>query len=491
MKPFAYTHTLAFGFSVVLCGCAATNVADREIAAGKKLTSSQLAELAAIQRGEVIEVSGPYYGHQVKVERGSQRGKPLPKRVEGANSTNFNFTGDIHKFAANVEDQTGIPVSIAARFTDLDGNVISMPITTSLAMNAKGALSKSLDIVGSRTDTDWSFDGSTIVFTRMINRSYALSIPTGKVSFSTASSGLSGSGSSPISITRSGELDAWSSLTTRLANVVTPPSQAMLDQQSATLTVFGPPSVHAKVKATIDEMNALYAQKIGIEVAAFFVETSKVDDFAASISALSGTNSFTGLAQAISGNGVATIADSGGNSFNFRAISRDASVFDFVQGSSTSQSGVWAPIKIETTTNYVASAVTTTQDGVSSTSLQTASVGEGLSIHALPRILDGNKIQLHLTVVERTLTDLDEFTTSNSSVQLPKIDAREIQSDVILDSGETLLLAGYEQDRYTKGSSGPGSPLAWIVGGSKDAEARNIRMILMVRPSILAISGRS
>ncbi len=487
MNRLAYIFPL--GFSVVLCGCAATNVAEREITAGKKLTAAARAEMAAIQRGEVIEVNKPYYGHQVKVERGSQRGKPLPKSVEGANSTSFNFTGDIHKFAANVKDQTGIPVSIAARFTDLDGNVISMPISTLLSLNSKGALSKALDIVGSRTDTDWSFDGSTIVFTRMTNRSYALSIPTGKVSFSKASSGLSGSGSSPISITRSGELDAWSSLTTRLANVVTPPSQAMLDQQSATLTVFGPPSVHAKVKATIDEMNALYAQKIGIEVAAFFVETSKVDDFAASISALSGTNSFTGLAQAISGNGVATIAG-GGNSFNFRAISRDASVFDFVQGSSTSQSGVWAPIKIETTTNYVANAVTTTQDGVSSTSLQTASVGEGLSIHALPRILDGNKIQLHLTVVQRTLTDLDEFTTSTSSVQLPKIDAREIQSDVILASGETLLLAGYEQDKYKKSSSGPGSPLAWIAGGSKDAEAKNIRMILMVRPSILATSGR-
>ena len=229
--------------ALALAACDATLVADKEIAGGQKVTAQMRAQNAAIQRGEVVHIDKPYYGEQVHVERGSQRGKPLPKKVEGANSTSFSFKGDIHGFAKMVREQTGIPVSVAVRFIDLEGQVIEMPIGTRLNLKSKGALSKALDIVASRTDTDWAYDGSTIVFTRMINKSYTLSLPSGKVEFSTASSGLSGSGSSPVSVTRTGQLDAWGSLETRLASVVTPPAQATLDQQSATLTVFGPSSV--------------------------------------------------------------------------------------------------------------------------------------------------------------------------------------------------------------------------------------------------------
>ena len=471
-----------------LASCDAINTANLEIEGGKTIAEQLRADNAKILRGEVIYPETSWFGDPVSVKLGKQRGEPLPKSVEKANSTAFKFNGDIYAFAKLVQEQTNITVSVATRFTDLNQNIIKMPISTRLKLNRSGALSAALDEVGSRTDTEWYYDGSTVVFTRMVNRSYSLSIPLGQSNFNISASSITTGGDTSLTTSRQGTLDVWASTSNQLKNVVTYPSQFQLDQQSSTLSVFGPPSVHQKVENIINKLNNLYNKKIGIEVGAYYVDSSKVDDFAASInSGDSDDLQFVGLSQAISGNGVATIpAGAGGLEFSFRAISKLSSVFDFQQGSATSQNGVWANIKIQTNTNYVANTSTTNNEGVITTSLETATVDEGLSISVLPRILENDQIQMQLTVVQKTLSALDSFEAGGTKVQLPKIDSRQIQSDVVLTPGETLILAGYEQDSYQKSGSGPGSPLAFIFGGTKYAKVKNIRLILLVRLAIIS-----
>lgn len=482
------TKILCLTLILTLASCDAINTANREIAGGKAITEELRSENAKILRGEVIYSDKPYYGEPVSVKLGKQRGKPLPKSVEKANSTAFKFNGDIYAFAKLVQEQTNITVSVETRFTDLNQNIIEMPILTKLKLNRSGALSAALDEVRSRTDTEWHYDGSTIIFTRMVNRSYSLSIPLGQSSFNITASSITTGSETSLTSSRQGALDVWASMSNQLANVVTYPSQFQLDPQSATLSVFGPPSVHQKVETIINKINNLYNKKIGIEVGAYYVDSSKVDDFAASITSGKNTSiKFSGLAAAISGNGVATLPGSGGDSFSFRAISKAESVFDFQQGSATSQNGVWAAIKIQKNTNYVANSITTIDDNnVSTTTLDVDTVDEGLSISVLPRILENDQIQMQLTVVQKTLSALDSFEAGTTKIQLPKIEARQIQSDVVLTPGETFVLAGYEQESYTKAGEGPGSPLAFIFGGTKEAKVENIRLILLVRLALIS-----
>jgi type II secretory pathway component GspD/PulD (secretin) len=469
----------------LLAGCQATQLTERELAAGQEITGAKRAELAAINRGEVVFIDAPYYGEEVKVERSKGQGKPLPSRVEQAKSTSFNFQGSAKGAALEIENQTGIPVTIQTKYVTLDGKPYDMPVNSTLKLSNSGALSKTLAYIASRIDAEWSYDGATITFTRMIERSYSLPIPIGKTAaYSAQVDSLSLNGQKPVTISRTGSLDPWAGIEARLMAAIGSYADVILDEASSTLTVKAPPSVHRRVKAALADIDDIYDRRIGLEVAVYFVESDKVDDFAASLSARSGDVSFVGLANAISGNGVAAITR-GPRSFNFRSIARNDAVFDFQQGSTTSQSGVWAPIVIQSNTNYVSSTTTTVDNGVSTTSLQTDQVDEGISIHALPRILGNNKIGLHLTVVQKSLNGIDTFSSNNSSVQLPRVDGRQFQSDVTLAPGETLLLAGYEQDVSRSQKSGPFSPKAWIAGGNSNAQTTNVRMILMVRPSIL------
>lgn len=458
--------------------------ADREVAAGQKLTEAKRAELAALQRGGVIEVNYPYYGKSVTVERLASKGKPLPKSVEGAKSVKLTGRASADHYSGEIQSQTGIPVIVQTKYTNLSGEQYVMPVSGLYNISYTGSMSKALGLLSSHVDAEWTFDGNKVVISRMNERSYPLTVPLGKTSFTSGSNSLA-TGSGGLTITRSGDLDPLSGVTARLDALITPPAEAYIDPTSSTLIVKGPPSVHTKVKAAVREIEDVYARKIGLEVAAYYVEADKVDDFASSLSRSVRGVSFTGLANAITGNGVATIKGND-HSFSFRAIASNDTVFDFQQISTTGQSGVWAELVTQDNTNYVSNSTTTTQDGVTTTSLQTDTIDGGLSVHALPRILDTNQISLQLNIVQKNLRGLDEFYSNGASVQLPKTDQRKIQSDVILQPGETLILAGYEHQRASSGGSGVGSPKAWFVGGSKKAEVKRVRLILMVRPTILS-----
>ena len=89
------------------------------------------------------------------------------------------------------------------------------------------------------------------------------------------------------------------------------------------------------------------------------------------------------------------------NALNFKALAKDSSVIDYRIGSTIAQSGVISPIILTRAQNYVAKSTTTTADGVSSTSIETATVDTGISIHALPRLIGKNKIQLSLTLASK------------------------------------------------------------------------------------------
>ncbi|MBD1204834.1 MAG: secretion protein, partial [Rhodobacteraceae bacterium] len=73
------------------------------------------------------------------------------------------------------------------------------------------------------------------------------------------------------------------------------------------------------------------------------------------------------------------------------------------------------------------------------------------------------------------------------TVQLPTIDQRAIQNDSVLTPGETLVLSGYEQEVATRSNSGTGAARFLGLGGSAKGSTRKIRMIVLVRPTIMPV----
>jgi type II secretory pathway component GspD/PulD (secretin) len=338
-------------------------------------------------------------------------------------------------------------------------------------------------------DVAWGYDGTAITFDRMETRTYSVPLPSGTSNFETTMSGISGNGSTrSASLSRSSAQDPWADIEAQLAPITPSPASTTFARNLGRVTVFGPPSVQKKAALIIDDFHKVYSTRIALEVAVFFVDAEKSDNIETNLS-LSGTDgSFTGVAGALTGNGVATLSR-GDVTVNFRALAKDASVVDYRMGSTVAQSGVVSPIVLTRAQNYVSKTTTTTSDGTTSTSIETATVDTGVSIHALPRLIDNRRIQLSLTIFQNDLTNLQTFNAGTSTVQLPTIDQRALQNDSVLTPGETLVLSGYEQEVASRSNAGTGAARFLGLGGSAKGSTRKIRMIVLVRPTLMPVGA--
>lgn len=476
----------------MVAGCDGIKSANDTTARLSKLTEDQRDRLRAAKRGKVHVVDRPYYGEAVVVEQGAQSGTPLPPALEGARSVNLDTRGSavgIKKLASLITAQTKLPVNIRRIYSLPNGDVIQIPIGTKMVLTHEGALSKALDKIAARMDLAWVFDGTAVTFDRMVTKRYSLSLPTGKTTMNTSIGGVEG-GSRSVSLNRSvGGYDPWKDLETQLAAVAPPPATVTFSQAAGRVSVFGPPSVQRKAERVIEDFEAIFSTRIALEVAVYFIDADKSDDFAVGLSIAGNDGSLTGVIGALTGNGVATLR-SGGGAISFQALAKQGSVVDYRLASTIAQSGVVAPIVLTRSQGYVSGTTTTTTESGDRTTTTTSTIDTGISIHALPRLVGDNKIHLSLTLLQNDLIKLETFGGSGGTVQLPTVDQRAIQNDSVLAPGEVLVLSGYEQERATRSNEGTGLARFLGFGGRAQGGTRKIRMVVLVRPAILpAIRG--
>ena len=471
-----------------LAGCGAIKDADRSIAGLSSGAGDRAERLRAAKEGGIYRETVPYFGEAIVPETGSVSGKPLPKDLEGARGFAASVSAaSINDVAELITERTNVPVNIRTRYTMPDGQMVEIPIGGRLTTNHDGSLSKFLDKVAARMDVAWSFDGTAITFDRMETRTYSVPLPSGSSTFETTMGGIAANGSNrSAALSRNATQDPWADLEAQLEPITPSPASATFARNLGRVTVFGPPSVQKKAALVIDDFHKVFSTRIALEVAVFFVDAEKSDTIETNLNVSGNDGSFTGVVGALTGNGVGTLSR-GDFGVSFRALAKDSSVVDYRIGSTVAQSGVVSPIVLTRAQNYVSRTTTTTTDGATSTSVETATVDTGVSIHALPRLIDGRRIQLSLTIFQNDLTSLDTFNSGTSTVQLPTIDQRALQNDSVLSPGETLVLSGYEQEVSSRSNSGTGAARFLGLGGSAKGSTRKIRMIVLVRPSLMPV----
>jgi type II secretory pathway component GspD/PulD (secretin) len=106
----------------------------------------------------------------------------------------------------------------------------------------------------------------------------------------------------------------------------------------------------------------------------------------------------------------------------------------------------------------------------------------------LPRIVEGNRILMRLSVA---ITDAAQpfatFTsgsgTSAASIQLPEVETTGFLQNAVVTSGETLVLAGFEKNLNS--STNQGTPLLPILGGSKSTNRDREVTVMLITSEIL------
>ncbi len=484
--------------ALFLTACGVTEQAGRDIADGQKLSAEQLAAQKAAQRGEVLKIDRPYYGSAVEVKRGAQRGDPLPKRVEGAKGLDLSLKGqsDVNTIAAALTGATGIQVNVRTRYILPSGDVVEVPIGTRMAASYTGSLSAFLDRLSSRMDVAWHHDKGVITIDRMVTRTWRVALPLGKTEITDTATPER---APTIASTRT--LDPWTDLEARLKPLAPPPARVTITPNAGRVEVFGPPSVQKTVATVLDDVAKIAAMRIGLETAVYFVDTDKADEFGVALENVGGAiGRFRGrdvaatLTAAARADGGGLTISRGNGAIDFKALARDNAVVDYRLASTVTQSGTISPIELTEERRYIGSITSETDEetGVTTRTPQVEDLTTGLVITALPRLVDDQRIQLDLTVGQRELVDFNVELVDGTDLRLPTVNNRQIRNRTVLAAGETLVLSGYEQDFSSRSKSGLGPFKAIGLGGRNKAQVRKVRMIIFVRPSIIAQGrGRS
>ena len=489
---------------LILSACSVTDEANRNLRDGERLTAEQLQAQRAAQRGEILKIDAPYYGSAVPVKRGSRQGDPLPKNVEGARGVSLKLPAqsDISTIAAAITAATDIQVNIRTRYVIGNGDVVEVPVGSRMRVNYEGSLSALMDRIAARMDVAWTHESGTITIDRMVAKDYRVPLPETSSNFTSTLGGATGTreGETTIRLETTRESDPWAELTSRLAPLTPPPARLTTLPSSGRISVFGPPSVHKAVRKVIEDVESIYGQRVGLEVGVYFLDSDNAESFGLNTGGfLIGQNlARSGNSIVIGGTSPGSVSlanPATGSSVNFEALARDRAVVDHRLASTIAQSGVVAPIAITRLETYIERVEVERDEDGTSIEVTPGEVEFGISVHAVPRILSDNRIQLFLTVLQSELeggrVPTEEFAGGDFRIGLPVLDQRTIQNQSILSPNEVLVLSGYEQDLSSRGSSGVGVFKALGLGGKREARTRKVRMVVLVRPSLITSRGRS
>jgi type IVB pilus formation R64 PilN family outer membrane protein len=470
-----------------------------QVAEPKTLT--QLKELITQETGVPVEIDPRVYNDPD--DKSSASAAP-PQPSPGAGQPGFPFLGR----APIGSSPTGVgPASITPNF--------------------HGSCDQVFDQIASSFDLSWRMNGRTLSFDKYVTRTlvFRVSDASTKTQASLSSGGNSansGGGSSSggsgggqggnTTQTSSYEInsDVWAEIENGLKTLLPRGSRYTISRTAGVATITTTPRVAKDIGQWADQMNAILGTTISVEIAAIYITVNDNDNYALDLSALyqAGTQGgvsagLSGLLPSLSttgGSGSVAILNpaTGGNNFNthfagsqifLNAVSTSQRLADFRTATATGRNGVPMPITLTTNQDIVRSLTNAVglQTGTTSVTAQTSTINYGFSLTALPRVIAPGVVNVFLSFSANDLTNLQNFQVGNTgSVELATIDNRTVWTEMPLKSGQTLVLAGTEQEKVNRTDQGLGDSWNFLLGGQKVGGVVKTRLVLLVTPTIIA-----
>jgi hypothetical protein len=173
----------------------------------------------------------------------------------------------------------------------------------------------------------------------------------------------------------------------------------------------------------------------------------------------------------------------------FQFISDYGAVKTISQPQITVLSGSAARLRVADTQNYVASISRTTTDGGNTTvSTSTDSVDSGFTLE-IASSWDNASVYSNINILLQEVRGIDTFDENpDAVVQLPQTTERELQTQVRVRPGDSLLIAGLvrETDNFDKSGPGLNQP---IIPMSRSAQTSNSELVFLLRPRVVVFTS--
>jgi type IVB pilus formation R64 PilN family outer membrane protein len=262
------------------------------------------------------------------------------------------------------------------------------------------------------------------------------------------------------------------------------------------LTVTDTPRVLDAIGRYIDDRNRELNRQVMISVKVFSVENRHQNQLGLDWNAvlhtgsvgLSLTSPFTGAASDALSGGVAILDGKGQGTQTFlKALDEQAKLSVLTTASALTTNLSAVPIQNALQQDYVPSVSTSQTANVgTSTSITTATITTGFNMTALPFLMPNSpKMQLEFSISMSDDPTFTPFTSGGQNAQLAKTNLKTTTQRVIMQSGQTLVLSGYEQLSDSANRQGTGSYSFFALGGGARGDDNRRMFIILVTPIVL------
>ncbi|MCQ2562427.1 MAG: hypothetical protein MJ158_02325 [Alphaproteobacteria bacterium] len=519
-----------FGFvifmalSCILAGCTLKESAKVSAAVDQNFVNAYEAfEMAKNPRGRAAT------GDTVSMSEGVWLGNKSTV-LEHKNSLPANFETDsgvtillneavtLQVLANNINSITGIPVKI-------DSQVDADKLKKTINIAYTGKLSDLLSQISTDLDLLWYYDKDSIVFYETETRTYTLYALGTDVSYQSSVQTDDGN-----QVSLESTLKEWEEVESTISSIINNAQNAefTVSRSLGTVTVTAPPSVLARVSEYITKQNKRLSQLVTIDVKVLQVSISNESAFglnlAAAINSASGLNivanpknnlatteassmniavlsnsvsALTGMTHVDgSGNvvsGAYTDADINNGSLSrmagtdalIKSLAKQGKVSLVTNVGVTTRNNRVAPVTNTKTTGYIKRFESRNFTTVESSTVDQDDLETGFSMQLLPNVLENGKILLLFKMSIRELIKMSTQTIGEVTLQLPEVEERSFMQEVIVESGQMLVVSGFVRQKDDDTRYGLGNPDFMALSGSRETGATREVLVVILTPQVL------
>ncbi len=419
--------------------------------------------------------------------------------------------------ANNINSITHIPVKI-------DSQVASEKLKKTMNVAYTGKLSGLLSQVATDLDLLWYYDKTAIVFYETETQTFTLYALGTDVSYQ--SSVQTDDGNQVFLETT---LKEWDEVESTITSIIGKAENASFNvsRSLGTITVTAPPSVLARVGDYIARQNKRLSQLVTIDVKVLQVSITNDSAFglnlAAAINSASGLNivanpknnlatteassmniavlsnsvsALTGMTHMENGSSVSgaytqdqinngSLSGVAGSTALIEALAKQGKVSLVTNVGVTTRNNRVAPVNNTKSTGYIKRFESRNFTTVESSTVDQDNLETGFSMQLLPNILENGKILLLFRMSVRELLKMSTQTIGEVTLQLPEVEERSFMQEVIMESGQMLVVSGFEKQTNNDKRYGLGDPDFMLLSGSRETAAQRDVLVVILTPQVL------
>lgn len=462
-------RTLLFIFilTLSLCSCGKLQPSPQE----RSVKSRTAAMKYATRKKTVSIVHAPYVG-AIPVELEDNILPPVFNR----RVTLTNTIGTTQELAKRISELVPLHIEVEASEASDDKKQKRM------CLNYDGKLSNLLNTICEYFGMGWEYDAHSakVEITRIQTKSFNLAVAPGNIEYEstiTNKSQTSGGASDSSSMEGIGQTtktsdsfsqtsqtnkasfegNVWSDTEKAIEAMLSKDGKVVINEAAGLVTVTDTSTILRRVGRYIKSLNTKMGRQVALAVKVWTLETTNNSDTGfnlesilqagqANISLLGGQPYST-----ISGAGTLTAAILDGSwkdtKLVLRALKQHGRSTLLTSGSGIVMNNQALPVQVVKRDSYLAGvSSTTTENSMQTSELTPGEVSTGFSMTVIPHIQNNRKAILQYNITLSSLDSMQEFTSGEMTIQLPQVSTRSFSQRVKMKCGQTLVLAGFEQE---------------------------------------------